>query len=268
MIVPFLSIVIPTYNSEAFIGSALKSIISQSFTDYEILLVDGLSTDKTIEIAGDFKEGKIKIFNEKDNGVYDAMNKGVDMAQGQWFYFLGSDDRLYENSTLSQIAGHLSTTTCKVVYGNAEIVGNTGWANDTEIYDGPFNFEKLLNKNICHQSIFYNAEFIKSEIGKYNINYSLCADWDFNLRCFAKTDFLFVDQIIAKFYGGGITTESNNDKKFSEDFLGNILKYFDLSLYNPVINTAKFNRYHEVWMMQKRSNYLKYILNRLKLKFS
>jgi glycosyltransferase involved in cell wall biosynthesis len=266
---PLISIIIPVYNSKDRLPAALDSILSQDYTDYEIVIIDGLSTDGTIDLIKDYqsKTDKIRYKSEADKGIYDAMNKGMDMATGQWVYFLGSDDRLYSNSTLSVVAGHLSSTTNSVVYGNAEIVGNTAWSKNAEIYDGPFSFEKLLNKNICHQSIFYRAEFVKKEIGRYNINYRLCADWDLNLRCYAKTDFLFIDSIVAKFYGGGITSESDNDKNFSKEFMGNVIEYFKLSLYDPVINTPDFNRYHEVWTMQKKENFARYILNRLKMKF-
>ncbi len=105
------------------------------------------------------------------------------------------------------MADHLTSTNAKVVYGNVKVVGNTSWAKDGVIYDGSFDFEKLLNKNICHQAIFYNSGFVKGEVGNYNIDYKLCADWDFNLRCLAKTEFSFEPITVADFYAGGITTD-------------------------------------------------------------
>jgi hypothetical protein len=124
-----------------------------------------------------------------------------------------------------------------------------------------------LNKNICHQSIFYRAEFVKKEIGRYNINYRLCADWDFNLRCFAKTDFLYTNLIIVKFYAGGESTGNNVDEGFSRDFAANILKYFKISPFDPLVNNVDFFRFHEVLMIQKEENYLKYLIGKVKRKY-
>jgi len=99
------------------------------------------------------------------------------------------------------------------------------------------------------------------------MNYKLCADWDFNLRCYSKSGFTYTDKIIAKFHGGGLTTSSDQDAEFSRDFVNNIIKYFKISLFNPAINSALFHRFNEVLVLQKKTNYLKYILNRLKIKF-
>ncbi len=127
---------------------ALDSIISQTFTDYEIVIIDGLSTDATLDIVKkySYEKEKIKFSTERDNGTYDAMNKGMKTASGQWLYFLGSDDKLHSGTTLATVANHLTSTNAKVVYGNVKIVGNTSWAKDGTVYDGSFDFEKLLNK--------------------------------------------------------------------------------------------------------------------------
>jgi glycosyltransferase involved in cell wall biosynthesis len=266
---PFVSIIIPVFNAKAKLKNAMESIVSQTYTDYEIIIVDGLSTDGSIDLVKSYSAqcNNIRYISEADNGIYDAMNKGMELADGKWLYFLGADDTFYQDVTLSTIASNLASTEAKIVYGNVEINGNTSWARNGEIYDGPFTFQKLLNKNICHQSIFYNSDFINNEIGKYDIKYKLCADWDFNLRCFAKTNFLYTSSIIAKFHSGGLSTLSNEDYNFSHDFVSNVLKYFNISPFNPSLNNSDFDRFAEVLSMQKRSNYFKYIWNRLKIKF-
>ncbi len=266
---PFFSIIVPVYNAGEKLPSALDSIVKQTFTDYEIIVIDGLSTDDTLDIVKkySYERKDIKFISERDEGTYDAMNKGMSMASGQWLYFLGSDDILHSNIILSTIAKHIVSTKARVVYGNVRIVGNSSWAKDGDIYDGSFDFEKLLNKNICHQAIFYNSKFVKTEIGKYNIGYKLCADWDFNLRCFAKTDFLFVPVIVADFHAGGITTILEEDTIFSREFVGNIIRYFKISAFSRYLNHKGFNWYHDVLLIQKHENYFKYLLNRLKGKF-
>jgi len=104
---PFFSIIIPTYNSSATISVALNSIIKQSYQNFEVIIVDGLSNDNTISIISQFQDDRIKIFSEKDKGVYDAMNKGINYANGKWIYFMGSDDYFYDNTILFYISNKL-----------------------------------------------------------------------------------------------------------------------------------------------------------------
>ena len=100
---PKVSIIIPTCNSAKTLSRCLDSVISQSFTDWEVLMKDGVSNDDTIIIASSYQDSRIRIYSEPDKGIYDAMNKGIDKAQGEWLYFLGSDDWLLNNCVLEEI---------------------------------------------------------------------------------------------------------------------------------------------------------------------
>ena len=257
---PSFSIIIPTYNSATKIGSALDSVLFQDFNNFEVILIDGLSADNTVSILESYlnKDKRTHFISEKDNGIYDAMNKGIDGAKGEWLYFMGSDDELFDRGVLQAVADAAIGTACTVIYGNAQIIGNTSWARDGDIYDGPFDWKKLSKKNICHQSIFYNTKFIREAVGYFNLAYPLCADWDFNLRCMSKTTFHYINQTIAKFHAGGISTDNYMDAQFSKDFLKNFLSYFKLSVFDPRINNIHFSHYEELLLLQRKQNYLKY----------
>ncbi|MDR1764097.1 MAG: glycosyltransferase [Dysgonamonadaceae bacterium] len=226
---PFFSIIIPTYNSEKTLKKCLESVINQKFDDFEVVIIDGVSSDKTLEIAENYSDSRIKIFSEKDKGIYDAMNKGIDKSTGRWLYFLGSDDELFDNEVLSLICNTIQSSTEKIVYGNVLVSGDSGWAKNDNIYDGIFALEKILRKNICHQAIFYHKSVFDS-IGYFNTSYSVSADWDFNLRCYAKYIFLYVNTKIAKFSGGN-TSFAHKDAEFHKNYARNILKYFERNLY-------------------------------------
>ncbi|MDR2410857.1 MAG: glycosyltransferase, partial [Bacteroidales bacterium] len=86
---PVLSIIIPTYNSSKTINRCLDSILCQSYSNYEILVMDGLSSDNTLELVKAYNDRRIQIYSGKDNGIYDAMNKGIALAKGEWLYFSG-----------------------------------------------------------------------------------------------------------------------------------------------------------------------------------
>jgi glycosyltransferase involved in cell wall biosynthesis len=262
---PLVTIIIPSYNSEKTLHRCISSIISQSFTDFEVLFVDGQSKDKTLEIIKEYqsKYAFIKYTCECDRGIYDAMNKGIDRAYGDWILFMGSDDELYDNTVLEKVFSSDVTTQDNIIYGNVKIINSNSWAIDGSIYDGVFDTHKLLNRNICHQAIFYKTDFVKAEIGYYNLNYRVCADWDFNLRCWAKTPFKYADIIIAKFYAGGESSINQMDEAFSNEFLGNILLYFNISPFDRIVNDVTFIQYHKVLLLQKRQNYLRYFVNRV-----
>jgi glycosyltransferase involved in cell wall biosynthesis len=246
------SIIIPTFNSAATIPVVLESIAAQTETNIEVVVMDGLSTDDTVDLVEDFKERipGLMIFREKDEGIYDAMNKAMANATGEWLIFMGSDDKFHDNEVLKTLSEILSHTQADVVYGNAKIIGDTGWAKDGDIYDGEFDLPKLLNQNICHQAIFYRRSFVQDEIGEFNTAYKKSSDWDFNLRCRAKKPFEYVDMVIADFAAGGFSTHST-DTRIVEDFVDNVLEYFKIDLFHPLVNTPTFIFYPLVKKKQK-----------------
>ena len=223
---PYFSIIIPTYNSEKTLSNCLESILKQSFINYEVLIIDGVSTDSTLSIVKGYQDSRLKVTSEQDTGIYDAMNKGIKLAQGEWLYFLGSDDCLYSRNVLMLVNNVTSKTNLPVIYGN---VMRDDLSLGSKIYDGSFSIEKLLYQNICHQSIFYNKS-VFDKIGHYNIQYSIHADWDLNLRCRAMFNFHYVDTIIALFSSGGYS-QTGSDDLFHQDYLNNVAKYFFWQFY-------------------------------------
>jgi len=226
---PVFSIIIPTYNSEVTLKKCLDSIISQSFLSFEVLIMDGISKDNTIKIAEGYYDSRIKIISENDNGIYDAMNKGIEAAKGDWLYFLGSDDEFYNENVLEQINLVFQSTKKKIVYGNVIFVNGINEKENKIIYDGCFTLEKLIKCNICHQSIFYHKT-IFSKKNNFKTEYILYADWDFNLRCKVKFKFEYCDIIIAYFNVLG-TSCSLKDDNFYYNIIGNIANYFKWQFY-------------------------------------
>lgn len=204
----YLSVIIPTFNSELTIERCLSSLICQTYQDFEICIIDAASSDRTIEKIDGFRSKfeNIRVLSEADKGTYDAMNKGIDLAKGEWIYFLGSDDEIFDEKVFADIFKVDPDKNCGIIYGNVRIDGDTPWAKDGRIYDGEFSIEKLLERNICHQAIFYRIKMFE-KLGKYNLRYPVCADWELNLRFFPKTKSKYLDRIVANFYGGGISSQ-------------------------------------------------------------
>lgn len=230
---PLLTIIIPTYNSEITLDVALKSIIHQTFRDLEVLIMDGLSTDSTVEIAKKYQTEfpNIKFISKKDEGIYDAMNKGINIAQGKWLYFMGSDDSLYETSTLEKVLNNNKLTDYDIIYGNVYSSRFFG------IYDGEFTYSKLSFQNICHQAIFFQKIIFK-KTGKFNIKYQIHADWDHNIKWFfsSRISKVYVDQIIANYADDGFSSRFEDDIFEKDKYLKLILKGFGKFPISHLIN--------------------------------
>ncbi|NND62540.1 MAG: glycosyltransferase [Flavobacteriaceae bacterium] len=212
---PLLSIIIPTYNSEATIADTLDSICRQTFKNIEVLVLDGLSSDATCDIIRDYSDNNpnIRLISEKDSGVYDAMNKGVTISKGEYLYFLGSDDVFFEEDTLEKLFNEVSPDV-DVFYGDVL------FKNSKRVYSGESNLEKLIYDqiSICHQAIFYSKRTFDL-VGIYDLKYFIHADYDFNIRCFRNKELKiqYIDQVIAIFNESGLSGVNSNADGFHTD---------------------------------------------------
>lgn len=200
------SIIIPTFNSGTVLGRALDSIVCQTFTDWEVLIMDGASTDDTTKVAQSYNDSRIRIYSEPDKGIYDAMNKGIKKAQGEWLYFLGSDDWLLNVTILNQVFSY-DLEKYDVIYGNVE----------SEHLDSEHSGEwslSTIDSNRCHQGIFYKKKVFK-KLGYYNLKYPIWADYDLNLKWFfsKKIQKLYIPITIAHYPDGGFSS-NHEDKVF------------------------------------------------------
>jgi glycosyltransferase involved in cell wall biosynthesis len=210
-----ISIIIPTYNSANTIRLALDTLLCQSFTDYEILVIDGISTDKTLEIVNEYKHkcSCVTLISEEDRGVYDAMNKGIDLAQGEWVYFLGSDDSLHDDKVFEDVVAITKKEPVDIIYGDAIVLSNN------QRFGGEFDILRIQTENnLCHQTIFYRKSIFE-RIGKYNLKYKVAADWDMNIRCFRHPEIrtLYIDRIIVFFNNlTGISSLPHDDPFYDQ----------------------------------------------------
>ena len=212
------SIIIPTYNSDKVIKRCLDSIVSQVFTDFEVLVMDGKSKDDTVRIVKSYNDNRIMVYSEPDKGIYDAMNKGIDKSLGEWLLFLGSDDFLYNKNVLRDVKNYLSNM-YDVVYGEVD-------SHLPERHKGEWSLE-LLEANRCHQAIFYNRRFFGTSI-RYNLRYPVWADFDVNLQWFLNKRYkhCYIPIIIACFSEGGVSSYGKDKDVFFYREVGlNELRY-------------------------------------------
>lgn len=185
---PNLSIIIPTFNSEKTICKTLESIRGQLFNNFEIIVVDGLSSDSTIEIVKSFGSFVDIVISEKDNGIYDAMNKGIDASSGDWLYFLGSDDKLNSDDVLSLLFEKERDKRISIIYGNIK------WSSG-KVFKSHFNWFINFRNTLHHQGAFYHKDLF---LNNRYISYKILGDYEKNL-CFYSNKVIgeYNDLIIA-----------------------------------------------------------------------
>lgn len=221
------SIIIATKDAVRSLPKTLDSILSQKYSNYEVIIIDGVSEDGTKELIKDYENklpGKLYFKSEPDRGIYDAMNKGIDAAQGEWLYFLGSGDVFFDEGVLEEVNKTIKNNREDVIYGDVQ------WGNSKKIYDGKFSRLKLLEKNICHQAIFYSRSVFKKS-GNFELRYKIAADYVFNMKWFNDKGIKrrYIKKIIAIYNAKGVSSETY-DKEFWGRRREIIKKYFPLHI--------------------------------------
>lgn len=197
-----ISVITITYNSEKTLEETIQSVISQDYGDFEYIIVDGLSTDRTLEIVNLYKDKIGKIISEKDEGISDAFNKGIEAATGDIIAIINSDDILMPGA-LSKIADLMNEDT-DVFYGNTRMFGDD---RQESIYK-PLKSSQLYKRMaLIHPSTFITKNAYK-KYGLYDIDYKCCMDRDLLLRMLSKgAKFQYCDFEFTRFrIGNGVST--------------------------------------------------------------
>ena len=172
---PQVSIIIPVFNQKESLQNTIESVLNQDFTDFELIIIDGNSNDGSLEIIEKYREKISNFESSEDKNVYDAMNKGIAKTNGDWIYFLGADDILKK--------GLLKKIFSQNLEGVNLIYGNVIYKNNKE-FKGEYSNALFVKNSIHHQGAFYHKRCFYAR--NFNTNYSVLADYDFNLELFLK----------------------------------------------------------------------------------
>lgn len=205
------SIITVCFNSEKTIERTIKSVLEQSCQDYEYILVDGASSDRTLEIIHKYKplfQGRMKLISEPDKGIYDAMNKGIQAASGELIGIINSDD-YYEKDALEKIAQAYQGYEYTIIYGLVRSV-----EDGKEIMVYLKNHEFIEKDMITHPSCFITKKLYE-RFGSYSLEYPYSSDYEFMLRVKKEQEVRFIKiyEIITNFSIGGV---SNSVKAYRD----------------------------------------------------
>ena len=197
---PKISIITVVYNGERYLEKTIKSVIGQAYNNIEYIIIDGGSTDGTVDIIKKYELEVTYWVSESDEGVYDAMNKGVDLVTGQWVNFMNAGDVFYSNQIVKEVFDNQKYEV-EIIYG------------DYLADHGSF-VEKVTAKSIsklwqgmvfCHQSTFIDAQHHKKH--KYSLQYSISGDFNFFYGAFKnKARFKHIDKIVSIFSCDGMSS--------------------------------------------------------------
>lgn len=207
---PKISVITVCYNAANTIKDTILSVLNQTYNNIEYIIIDGNSTDGTLDIIREYSERIAYIVSEPDRGIYDAMNKGIKIASGNWINFMNAGDSYYSDHVLEQITNYMSNNN-SLYYGDA-------WVNSIKKrYWGKFTSIKLSIGNICHQSIFYPTIYLHKN--PFDINYKIFADYVLNLKGWRTLEFVYMPLIICNYeFNDGISfTQEKSDMLFNRD---------------------------------------------------
>jgi len=236
-----ISVVTASFNSETTIGFTIESFLSQSHPEKEMLVIDGASGDGTLKIVESFASDAIRVFSEPDKGVYDAMNKGFHLFQGDAIGFLNSDDTFHDANVLAEIASGLEDA--DIVYGDLNMVTDHRTKRLARVWrGGAFRRYSFQLGWVPPHPTFYMRREVAQKVGDYDLSYLTTADYDYMLRALALNDFRarYIPRVIADFQMGGISTSG-----LGVTIKGNLecLRSRRQHLNAPLIDAAFFLRF-------------------------
>ena len=208
------SIITPAYNAGSQLSKTIASISNQDCQNFEYIIQDGGSNDGTFELIEEIKKEKpwVKFCQQKDNGIYDAMNLAVDSALGEYIIFLGAGDLLYDSSVLSQVEKCISDNNAPdIIYGY--VMTQKPEESDLVKYDNRLNFWYTLKfRPVCHQAIFAKASLFKEK--KFDISYEVVADQDWMMSMVkAGKCIKYIDTPISVYMLDGMSSSPEGEKK-------------------------------------------------------
>lgn len=202
-----VTIVTVCYNAEKTIENTLISVLEQNYQSMEYIIVDGKSKDKTMDIVKRYepmfghKNISFCCLSEKDNGIYDAMNKGTNLAQGEWIIFMNSGDTFYCDCTIKNVFMNQIDPDVKCVYGDMQRMMDCG-----NFVDKARPLEHLEQGMVfSHQSAFIRTSEMKQY--PYNLEYCLAADFNFFHKLYKRgMKFQYIPEIISRGLDGGVSS--------------------------------------------------------------
>lgn len=250
-----LSIITINYNNGIGLKKTIESVLNQNNKDYEYIIIDGGSSDSSIDVIKSFENHISYWVSEPDGGIYNAMNKAIGIAQAEYIYFLNSGDLINDHEVLSKIAPHLNNE--HIVYGNLFIQEpNKGWL---KIYPPVLTYSFFLTDSLPHSGgAFILREAFCNELSKYDESLKIISDWKWFMLALFKYNYSYkhVNLTIGIFDYSGISANPKNFKLLKLEQNEVIQKSFKLI----DMEVSELLNYKNKYILLKSSRYIKICL--------
>lgn len=247
-----ISIITVVYNSEKTIEYTLKSIISQSYKDKEIIVIDGNSSDSTMTIVNKYKDSIETIISEPDKGIYDAMNKGVKFAKGNWVCFMNSGDSFYNEHVLEDVS-HLLLDEYGIIYGDTDSITRYGHVLDKA---RPTTYIRE-NMPCCHQSCFAKRSLLQEY--PFDLSYKIVSDYNFVFQAYMNgVAIKKIDVIVATYNAADGFSANNKYVLFKE-----ILRIHNYSRLSP-ITVKLYLSYGKYFALEYLNQYFPFVVKAIR----
>ena len=233
---PKLSVITIVYNNVKDIERTMLSVLNQSYTNVEYIVVDGASTDGTLDILKHYESRLATLMSEKDNGIYDAMNKGLALATGDYVLFMNSGDEIYDLQTVEKVFA--TAPNADIYYGETEMYNEDWKSLGQRRHSAPENFTWQSFKygmSISHQAIYIKRSLTEP----YNLGYKYSADIDWIIKIAKKAkDIVNTKMNVAKYLVGGISKQKHRESlkerfkifTYYYGFVANVINHFVIAL--------------------------------------
>ena len=221
-----ISVITVCRNAEKTIENTILSVINQTYDNIEYIIIDGVSTDNTLNIIDKYKN-KISYFcSEADSGIYEAMNKGVKVSTGDYLFFLNADDTFLHENIIKLVAHKLTQTKAELVYGDLMFLNKeTGKGYIKK--QNKLNKIYLLKNTPCQPSLFFKRS-VFDKCGLFNENYKIVSDYEWILKAFLEDNVSskYISIPITIFNTGGISTNNKYYQILSQEQTEMLNKFF------------------------------------------
>ncbi|WP_199120901.1 glycosyltransferase family 2 protein [Pedobacter sp. ASV28] len=263
-----LSIITVNLNNAHGLEQTISSVAYQKNTENEHIVIDGASTDESVNVIKKYQKHISYSVSEKDNGIYHAMNKGIRQSKGKYLLFLNSGDTLYHNNVLTEITERIKNKAVSIFYTDANFVDKKQKLAWIKTYPEEVNDSFFIKSSLCHQTMLIE-KYVFEQIGLYNQNYQLAPDWMFSFDAFKK-GYVFeklTQTVLSNYVLNGFSANYKLSQKERQSFLQKCYPEY-LETYNLLIRKkgilqrviikaskliGNFNKGH------KQRDYLKYI---------
>ena len=229
---PLISVITVVLNGEKYLEEAISSIIKQTYDNIEYIIIDGGSTDRSLDIIQKYENHIDLWITEKDSGLYNAMNKGISLSSGDFVGFVGSDDYLYLN-TLEKLAKAAKKGTIDYTVGPVDIIIENGQLKEKILVLPNFLMQnRFIFDMATHHLSFYVSRKIINKIGNFDENFNIRSDYDMTISVISKSKkkFNFTNSV-GSFREGGV---SGSYSSYFENF--NILRKHGISVFKSILN--------------------------------